>query len=118
MHAPGCLTGSVLCLGSQQVEVAEWRSGNAGGAEVSWEQFPAIAEAVADWIADQAEQHPGHVLLLAARMPQEIAVGLGIQLGQRQAAWPDRLYPVYWTGGELFVPDLDLGRHSVPPERR
>lgn len=118
VHAPECLTGSVLCPGSQQVEVAEWRSANAGGAELPWEQFPAVAEAIADWIADQAEQHPGHVLLLAARVPQEIAVGLGIQLGQRQAAWPDRLYPVYWTGGELFVPDLDLGRHSVPPERR
>jgi hypothetical protein len=114
VHAPGCLTASVLRPGSRRVQVAEWRS---AGGEIPWEEFPATAETIASWIAGQAEAHPGHVLLLAARMPQEIAVGLGIQLGQRHSAWPDRLYPVYWTEGELFVPDLDLGRHSVPPER-
>jgi hypothetical protein len=54
---------------------------------------------------------------LAARMPQDIAVGLGIQLGQRYSAWPDQLYPVHYTGGELFVPRFDLGRGSVRPER-
>jgi hypothetical protein len=57
------------------------------------------------------------VLLLAARMPQEIAVGLGIQLGQRRSRWPQRLYPVHFAGGRLIVPDLDLGRSSVPEER-
>src|SRR5262249_11281893 len=36
VHAPGCLTGSVLCPGSHQVEVAEWRSDGADGAEVPW----------------------------------------------------------------------------------
>jgi hypothetical protein len=116
VHAPGHLTDSVLWPGPHQIQVAEWRSASPG-TEIPWADFPAIAEAIATWIAAQAEQYPGHVLLLAARMPQEIAVGLGIQLGQRQTAWPDRLYPVWWDGGELFVPDLDLGRHSVPPER-
>jgi hypothetical protein len=116
VHAPGCLTDSVLRPGSLQVQVAEWRSASGGG-EVPWAEFPATAEAIASWIAGQAQEHPGHVLLLAARMPQEIAVGLGIQLGQRHSSWPGRLYPVYWTAGELFIPDLDLGRHSVPPER-
>jgi len=100
------------------MEVAEWRwIGADGAAEIAWEDFPATAEAIATWIVGQAEDHPDHVLLLAARMPQEIAVGLGIQLGQRQSTWPERLYPVHFTGGKLFVPKLDLGRHSVPPER-
>jgi hypothetical protein len=58
------------------------------------------------------------VILLAARMPQEIAVGLGIQLGQRSATWPQRVYPVHYTGEYLTVPGLDLGRGSVPAERR
>ena len=118
LHAPQTLTDSVFCPGSHQVEVAEWRwAGADGAAEIAWEDFPATAEAIATWIAGQAEDHPAHVLLLAARMPQEIAVGLGIQLGQRQSTWPERLYPVHFTGGKLFVPKLDLGRHSVPPER-
>ena len=118
VHAPRCLTDSVLRPGSHQVEVAEWRSAVTGGqAEIPWKDFPATAETIATWIADQAEEHPDHVLLLACRIPQEIAVGLGIQLGQRHSAWPDRLYSVYWTAGELFVPKLDLGRHSVQPER-
>ena len=118
MHAPGCLTDSMLCPGSHQMDVAEWRWISAtGAAEMPWDDFPAATEAIASWIADQAEDHPDHVLLLAARMPQEIAVGLGIQLGQRQSTWPERLYPVHFTGGKLLVPRLDLGRHSVPPER-
>jgi hypothetical protein len=118
MHVPGCLADSVLRPGKHEMKVAEWRLvGADGGAQVPWTAFPAVAEAIADWITRQAESHPGHVLLLAARMPQEIAVGLGIQFGQREPSWPDRLYPVHYTGGELFVPKLDLGRGSVRPER-
>jgi hypothetical protein len=61
--------------------------------------------------------HPGHVVLLAARIPQELAVGLGIQLGQRARSWPGSACPVYFSGGRLFVPDLRLGADSVPAER-
>jgi hypothetical protein len=118
VHAPRCLTDSVLRPGKHQVEVGEWRLASAvGTTEVPWKAFPAVTEAIADWITGQAKGHPGHVLLLACRMPQEIAVGLGIQLGQRQSEWPDWLYPVHYTGGKLFVPKLDLGRGSVRPER-
>jgi hypothetical protein len=118
LHAPGCLTHSVLRPGEHRMKIAEWRlSSQDDGAEVPWEAFPAVAEAIADWIAGQAETYPDHVLLLACRIPQEIAVGLGIQLGQRQSDWPHRLYPVHYTGGELYVPMLDLGRDSVRPER-
>ena len=95
---------------------APWPVAMAFGARVT--EFPATAEAIAGWVVSQAAKHRDHVLLLAARMPQEIAVGLGIQLGQRQPDWPQRLYPVHFVGGELVVPDLDLGRHSVPPEQK
>lgn len=117
LRAPRCLTDSVLRPGSHQVEVAEWRLASTGqAAEIPWKAFPAATEAIAMWIASDAEGHPGHVLLLAAQMPDEIAMGLGIRLGQQYSTWPDRLYPIYYAGGELFVPNLDLGRHSVSPE--
>ena len=49
VHAPRCLTDSVLRPGSHQVEVAEWRSAITGGqAEIPWKDFPATAEAIAD----------------------------------------------------------------------
>ena len=118
LHAPRTLTDSVLCPGSHQMKVAEWRWVSPdGAAEIPWADFPATTEAIASWIIGQAEDHPDHVLLLAARMPQEIAVGLGIQLGQRQSDWPEWLYPIHFVGGKLVVPELDLGRRSVPAER-
>jgi len=120
LHAPGCLTASLLRPGKhRKLPVAEWRWSSPGGAaEIPWEDFPATAESIANWVVGQAAEHPGDTLLLAARMPQEIAVGLGIQLGQRQPTWPERLYPVHFVGGKLVVPNLDLGRNSVPPERQ
>ena len=69
--------------GTRDVPVAEWRLTADDGSEVPWPAFPAAAEAIADWVEEQAAAHPGSVILLAGRMPQEIAVGLGIQLGQR-----------------------------------
>jgi hypothetical protein len=48
-----------------------------------------------------------------ARMPQELAVGLGVQLGQRPSSWPWRMYPQ----GQLVIPDLQLGGEAVPPQR-
>lgn len=118
LYAPRCLTESVLKPGTHRMPVAEWRWKSPGGeVEIPWADFPAVAESIASWVVSQAARHRGHVLLLAARMPQEIAVGLGIQLGQRQPSWPERLYPVHFVGGQLIVPNLDLGRHSVPLER-
>jgi hypothetical protein len=76
-----------------------------------------MAESIADWVEQRAAEHPGRVILLAARMPQEIAVGLGVQLGQRSARWPRRVYPVHYASERFVVLDLDLGRDSVPAER-
>ena len=112
------LAGSVIPLGTRAVRLAQWRLAAAGPAvQVPWPAFPAVAEAIADWVSGQAAAHPGHVVLLAARIPQELAVGLGIQLGQRAGTWPGAMYPVYFTGGRLVVPDLRLGAESVSAER-
>jgi hypothetical protein len=118
LHVSASLAGAVIPVGRRQAPVAEWRLCADDASEVPWQAFPSVAESIADWVEDQAVTHQGHVILLAGRMPQEIAVGLGIQLGQRSATWPQRLYPVHFTGERLVVPDLDLGRGSVPPERR
>jgi len=115
----GSLAGSVIPLGTGAVRYAHWRLTSAvrPAAQVPWPAFPAVAEAIADWVIGQAGAHPGQVVLLAARIPQELAVGVGIQLGQRARTWPRRMYPVNFSGGRLVVPDLRLGADSVPAER-
>ena len=118
LYVSRSLTQHVTPTDRKQIPVAEWRLTADDGSEVPWPAFPVVAETIADWVEQQAAAHPGHVILLAGRMPQEIAVGLGIQLGQRSATWPCRVYPVHYTGESLVVPGLDLGRGSVPTARR
>ena len=118
LHVSADLAGPVFPMGTWDVPAAEWRLTADDGTEVPWAAFPAVAETLADWVEQQAAAHPGAVILLAGRMPQEIAVGLGIQLGQRPGSWPSRLFPVHHTGECLTVPHLDLGRGSVPAEPR
>lgn len=123
MHASANLlrTRAVLAAGTHQVDVAEWRltSTVTPVPPLPWAAFPAVAGQIMDWIIDTAREHPHRVVLLAARMPQELAVGLGIQLALRARAWPRQVYPVYWVGPDvgLVVPRLRLGRDSVPAER-
>jgi hypothetical protein len=119
LQVSGSLAGSVLAPGPHhEVPVAEWRLSAADGSEVPWRAFPAVAECIAGWVEEQAFAHPGHVVLVASRMPQEVAVGLGIELGRRPATWPRRVYPVHYASGQLVVPDLDLGRDCARGERR
>jgi hypothetical protein len=115
----GGLAGSVIPDGTHTIPVAEWRLSTADrpAPQVPWEAFPAVAETIAEWVTLEASARPGHVVLLAARIPQELAVGLGIQLGQRTRTWPHRVYPVYFAGGQLVIPELMLGAESVPAER-
>jgi hypothetical protein len=132
---------SEIPSGSHKIPVAEWRLDARPGAPMSplpWDAFPTVAELICDWVVEQVHAHPGHVTLLATRIPQELAVGLGIQLGQgprrlgqdtpatdQQSQtrhsilpWPNRIYPVYYaSSGQLVVPKLQLGAESVRPER-
>jgi hypothetical protein len=106
----------------------EWRldpreSGTGRVPELPWAAFPAAAEAIADWVIAQATAHSARIVLLATRIPQELAVGVGVQLGQRSwerrpgQQWPQLVYPVFHTGTQLVVPDLPLGAASVPSQR-
>jgi hypothetical protein len=119
VHVPGSLVSSALPTGTYTVPVAEWRLDSATKpvTQLPWKAFPAAAEKIADWIIAQAAQHKEHVILLATRIPQELAVGLGIQLGQRRRDWPGDVYPVYYENRRLVVPDLKLGTESIPAER-
>ena len=85
--------------------------------QLPWRAFPGAAEDIADWVIAQSTAHRDHVVLIAARIPQELAVGLGIHLGQRRHEWPQHAYPVYHAHQELVVLDLKLGADSVPAER-
>jgi hypothetical protein len=137
---------AALPPGRHPVTVAEWRLQPRSGGHPSqehpfqlpWAGFPTATELICDWILERAHAHPGHVTLLATRIPQELAVGLGVHLGQgprrlgedsqatgrstpahRNAlTWPDHIYPVYFADGQLVVPELDLGAASVRPERQ
>ena len=91
--------------------------------DLPWPGFPAAAEVIADWVVGQAAAHPARAVLLATRIPQELAVGLGVQLGQRSwdrtagRQWPRQAYPLFYVGDRLVVPDLRLGADSVPSHR-
>ena len=122
------LAGRVIPAGTWIVRAHEWRlaSRTAGlerVPELPWPAFPAAAEAIADWVVAQAAAHPGRIVLLATRIPQELAVGLGVQVGQRSwdrtpgRQWPQQVYPVFHAGDRLVVPDLQLGAESVPSQR-
>jgi hypothetical protein len=76
-----------------------------------------VAEGIAEWVIKQAAASSCDVVVIAARMPQELAVGLGIQLGQRLSSWPWPMHPAIYEQGQLVIPDLQLGGEAVPPQR-
>ena len=91
------------------------QTGEFGSSEVPWAAFPA-AEAIADWIEQQAAAQSGSVIQIAGGMPQKIAVGSPLQLRQQSATWPAQVCPVNYSGGCLTAPSPDLRRGSVPAE--
>jgi hypothetical protein len=129
IHVSSSLAGRVIPAGPHTVRVVEWRlDPREARAErvpdLPWKGFPAAAEDIAGWVVEQAAEHEGPALL-ATRIPQELAVGLGVQLGQRSwdrtpgQRWPEKVYPVFHTGGDtLVIPDLQLGAESVPSRRK
>ena len=125
------LIGDVIPAGPHAIRIAEWRldardGGSGRVPDLPWEEFPAAAQAIADWVIEQAgtDQRAGQgpTVLLATRMPQELAVGVGVQLRQRsgrddQDGWPSRVYPAVFEAGGLAVPKLRLGTESVSQYR-
>ncbi|MGH3252493.1 MAG: hypothetical protein ACRDOI_40635 [Trebonia sp.] len=91
------------------------------GGQFPWEQFPALAAGAATWIEGKAKELDGHNLLLAALLPQEAGLGLGLLAGQesRRAAWPARLRPIILEPASraLVIPGLELGTAALDPAR-
>jgi hypothetical protein len=119
LRAPASLIGPVLPAGPGPAPVAEWRleSHSRTREPLPWRAFPRVADSIAEWVVKQAAAQSCDVVVLAARMPQELAVGLGVQLGQRPSSWPWRMYPAIYDQGQLVIPDLQLGGEAVPPQR-
>jgi hypothetical protein len=124
ISVPPELAAQVLPPGRHEdVEYHEWRltaqSGSAAG-EVPWTGFPAVAGDVARWVCEQVGGDLDGVVLLASRMPQELAVGLGVHAGQLGRKWPARVYPVFYDEAShgLVVPDLRLGAEALPAGQR
>jgi hypothetical protein len=121
---PPELAQRALLPGRHTVEYREWRlisqPGSTSAAEVPWTAFPDVAGDVARWVCEQVGPDFDGAVLLASRMPQEIAVGLGIRAGQLGRSWPARVYPVFYdeASHHLVVPDLQLGSQALPTGQR
>jgi hypothetical protein len=75
-----------------------------------WRDYEELARGAVSWIGQRCRESHG-VVLLGAVMPQEIGLGIGILLRQRDIHdWPAHLYPLVWSGpGGFVIPRLDLG---------
>jgi hypothetical protein len=124
IRVPRELAAQALPSDSYTVEYREWRltaqPGSAAAAEVPWTTFPAVAGDIARWVCEEVGRDFDGVVLLASRMPQEIAVGLGIRAGQLGRNWPARVYPVFYdeASHDLVIPDLRLGAEALPAGHR
>jgi hypothetical protein len=104
--------------GTSEIAVHELRCIPPAGETVfAWEDFPALAVTCTDWIERKAAELDGHVLLLGANMPNEVALGLGICAGQlKREHWPQHLWPLMYQAetNSFVIPRLDLGVASLP----
>jgi hypothetical protein len=105
--------------GPLDADLHEWRCLPPAGGFHDWERYPALAQAVADWIGRTAAGQDG-TLLLGLLVPQEVAVGIGVLAGgAAEHRWPRHLWPVHFGRAEgrlrLVIPGLDLGWRSLHP---
>lgn len=102
-------------LGSGGVaELHEWRCLLPERRKHPWDAYPDLVSEIADWIAASAD----HTALnfLGMLVPQEIGLGLGINVARRpDTAWPSHLWPIIKPSPTLglMVPGLDLGWASL-----
>ena len=83
----------------------------------AWQAFPALAGECVRWIEQKRDELADHTLLLGARIPQEVALGLGISSGREahHESWPRSLWPAVFDRGtgQLVVPRLELGTDAM-----
>lgn len=98
--------------GAATATLLEWRCLPSRNNEHPWESYPVLVRSATAWVAGVTEGLTG-VVLLAAAIPQEVGLGIGI-VAARTDTWPARLWPVQWVpGGRLVIPNLDLGGPSL-----
>lgn len=96
-------------------EFFEWRLLPPPRDRHSWQDYPAMAAEITDWIANNA--HPSGLTLLGTTITQEVALGIGILAARRtEDQWPTHLWPLIKVPGSaacFVVPGLDLGWESL-----
>jgi len=89
------------------------------GGGFPWHAFPALVRCAGAWIEKQAANTPDALLLLGTSLPQEVAVGLGIDAAQAgHGTWPRHMWPMVHRRREgepasFVVPRLDVGRPGL-----
>jgi hypothetical protein len=102
--------------GTFAAEIRELRIVPSEGTQFEWRAYPKLVAEVTAWIRRTTTDLDDRTLLLAAVVPPEVALGLGIAAAPPgQPGWPARLWPVvYQQGtGALVVPRLNLGHAAV-----
>lgn len=111
-------TGEALRLGSE-ADFHEWRYLLGPGQMHPWSDYPLLVSQICDWIAETA--HPTGTNLIGMLVPQEIGLGIGINVSRRtESEWPRHLWPLVKFSREqpLTIPGLDLGFDSLHREYR
>jgi hypothetical protein len=107
----------VLPAGTSDLMVHELRCVPPGDPpQFPWTAYPYLAASALSWIQRKHSELPGHTLLLAAVMPNEVALGIGISAGRESCTtWPGYLWPVIYRkpGKSLHVPRLNLGTARI-----
>lgn len=106
------MAGVVPLQGTTQVQLHELRIVQAGGF-FSWEDSPYLVNEAVEWILRKTEKLRGHTLFLATKIPNDVAVGIGLAAGQPSCVgWPKDLWPIVHCDATdtRIVPDLNLGR--------
>jgi hypothetical protein len=105
-------TAGVAPNRSSAITIHELRCLPPSGGQFPWHAIPSLVTASADWIECKSAELAGQTVLLAAAMPPEAALGLGIAAGRAQRTrWPEYLWPLVYrtTTDSLVVPYLNLG---------
>lgn len=92
----------------------EWRC-LAGTGVHRWSDYPDLVSEIVRWIAATAD--PDGVNLLGMLVPQEVGLGIGLQVAKlTKSEWPAHLWPLIqpsFRAKHLTIPGLDLGWESL-----
>ena len=99
---------------SPTCDLLEWRVVPPQGSMHPWATYPALVAEICDWIEANASSEA--VTLLGMQVPQEISMGIGINVASRHdGQWPANLWPLIKASASepLVIPGLSLGFASL-----